>query len=150
MNKERESHVFRKFHVTNMSVSFSLYLKGRKLPAYAELSGRLGLEDLRCEEEKTDIREGYLHLYRKHVSTRSIELALEPGKLPFSKGTLQVRILTGSCKEDFELALRAVEQAALLLNASIEPEDAEAISIIDFRKEYGADWVAGMIESGSR
>jgi hypothetical protein len=131
-------------------MSFSFYIAAPSPPDYETILDGLDYWDVHCEEDEGEESaregpwpEGSLHFYRDNVSTRGVEVTHEGGKF-------QVRILTLASPEDYELALRFVESAAVLLKQQVEPEDGETLPVEQLREQYTPQWVHEMIESGAR
>ncbi len=84
----------------------------------------------------------YTHVFLWGVSTRSVELAqVEDG--------FQVRIMSCSCAQDYELALRTVEIVAQATGGMIEAEFGNEVTVETLREEFGRDWVNSMVTSGA-
>jgi hypothetical protein len=131
-------------------MSFSFYIPAPEPPDYQMLLDGLDFWDVHCEEGEAEDApregswpEGALHFYRDEVSTRGVEVNYENRRF-------QVRILSLASPEDYELALRFVESAAVLLKQPIEPEDDEPFPVEQLRERYDDEWVRDMNDSGAR
>ena len=127
-----------------MSYTFSILAP--TVPTYRAVFDRVGLPGLQFEEGEPPSgswQEGYLHVYREGISTRSVEIALEDGRF-------EVRILSLTAPEDYELAFRLVEALAPGPATEVEPEDGDPFPVSELRRAYGAEWISGQIDSGVR
>lgn len=127
-------------------MSFSFRLRARKVPAYGELRALIDMPDVVCEEEKPE-KFVCVHLYRPLISTRSVEVSWDRGWLPFSKDTLEVRILANACAEDFALAMHILTRVASSLDVPVEDPEGMSLSITDLQAKFGEAWAAEMIEA---
>ena len=119
-------------------MSFSFYVAAPTPPDYQRVLDGLDYWDIHCIEgdrsEEGPWPDSVLHFFRDEVSTRGVEVALE-------EGTFQVRIMTLASPDDYELALRFVESAAVLLQQPVEPEDNEPFPVDQLRERYTEQWV---------
>ncbi len=127
-------------------MSFSLYIKGAR-PTCAEVNAF-------CAEKYADFSWDYLpeadawpddeygHAFRWGVSTRTVELGM-------SEDSFQVRIMSCSCPEDFELALAIVEFVANQYDAEIESEYGNTCSAAELHSEFDQDWIDEMADRGA-
>jgi hypothetical protein len=125
-----------------MSISF--FIPSSTEPSFRVLLGSLGYDDLQSEEERHDNSrwsDRYWHFYRPGVSARSVEATYEGGQF-------QVRLLTPSAPDEFELAFRLIEAAAEQLDRPVVPEDDNPFPVKELRRRYPDSWVRRRIESG--
>jgi hypothetical protein len=129
-----------------MSYSFYTKLNRPEALTYERL---IAVRDVGCEEAEHSgleltgpMRPGYYHhIYLPHVSTRSLEISLEGD-------TLGIRIMTGSCVDDYELAIDLVCEAAGAAGGDgVEGEDGRAID--PDARDWSAEreWMIGMTRS---
>jgi hypothetical protein len=129
----------------NRRMSFSFYIDAPHAPDYQRVIDDLDSWDLHCSEEELEEGPwpaGTIHFYRDEVSTRGVEITHDENRF-------QVRILTLSSPEDYELALRFVRAAALELERPIEPEDYQAVTIEEMEARYDADWIRRTNQHGA-
>ena len=151
-------------------MSFSFYVRVPQAPDYRAVMRSVGLSDIRCEEgeptkssasagaNKADRGKygkgegaatmrvpwppGIRHFYRPGLSARGAEVSYE-------KGTFQVRILTLSAPEDYDLAMRLAEAVARLAGVKeSDPEDDDPFPIEELRSRYGDEWVRNTNRAG--
>jgi hypothetical protein len=125
-------------------VSFSFYTTAYGPPPLAHLlTSADDHGDLQVAEELVDPwLEGYaFHLHRDQLSTRGVELCWESDQL-------QVRLLTLSSPEDWELAFRVLEEATGG-RGTIRAEDGREESVEDLRRVFG-DLCSTTNEGGTR
>ena len=126
-------------------MSFSFYINAPEPPDYQRVLDGIDLWDVHCDEEEPEDGpwpEGTLHFYRENLSTRGVEISLEEGKF-------QVRILTLSSPEDYELALRFTESAAEELGQEVEPEGFVAMPAVALRDRFDDNWIRHTNEYGA-
>src|SRR5262245_20345496 len=128
-------------------MSFSFHVAAPTPPDYQRLLDGLDYWDVHCEEgdrtEEGPWPEGTLHFFREDVSTRGVEITYEDDKF-------QVRILTLSSPEDYELALRFVESAAVFLKQPVDPEDGDSFPVDELRQRYDEEWIRETNEFGAQ
>ena len=131
-------------------MSFSFYMETAQSPDFQNTIAAVSVP-LECEEAEYDFypqsgpfpEETFFHFYIFGVSTRAIEVG-------YSNGAMQVRIMTCSCREDFDVAFELVREIARSCNASIQPEDRDgSISVAEFDATYDDAWVDDMVKSGA-
>ncbi len=122
-------------------MSYSFYVPMPSPPSVSFFDD-LGFPDLVCIEDMPEgpLPPGYFHFYRDGISTRGLEVC-------FEEGALQVRIMTGSCREEYELALAMVKQAARISGAPIESEEGDVAGPDEIDATHGAEWIARLVRS---
>ena len=120
-------------------MSHSFYVRGVENLKYSEVIRTMDVDNLVFAEENLmgppdDWPAGYTHFYMDDLSCRGVEVN-------FENGTFQVRILSASCPDDYELALKMAAAVAGLQGKEIEPEDGPAMRLSEFKRAYGDDWV---------
>lgn len=73
-------------------------------------------------------------------------MSWERSRIPFTKDTLEVRILANACAEDIALALHVVTSVAVSLGASIEEEEGHSHAIASFRATFDDAWTHALME----
>ncbi len=115
-------------------MSFSFYIQGAENARLHETLGALGVDDLVVDGNDSDADwPEQAFVYQNGVSVRAIETGKDGDQI-------QVRVMAFSSLDDMRLATAIVEQVAVQHDATIEPEDAAAMSINDWRQQYGSDW----------
>lgn len=133
--------------MSDVAMSFSFTISPADNVSFAALDAALRAEfgsALSWEGEPPEPwpLDHYAHAYLWGVSTRSVELGrLDEG--------LQIRIMSCSCSEDYELALRTVEIVARMTGGEIESEYGETCDIGTLRLAFDQGWVDQMVESGA-
>lgn len=125
-----------------MSISF--FVPSVIEPRFRALIDAVGYPDVRSAQAQRDgcrWSDRYWQLYRPGVSARPVEVTYEDGRF-------QVRVVTPSAPEEFELAFRLVEAAAKHLGRPVEFEGGASFPVGELRRRYPAAWVRGQIESG--
>lgn len=106
----------------------------RPLP-YADV---LDVSSVRCESGTPlsgEWRVGQVHrLYAPGVTTRSIEAIL-------TQGTLNVRIFSGACREDYLLALDLLARVAEQLGTEVLSEEDVRFVPLALGSKYGRGWI---------
>jgi hypothetical protein len=82
------------------------------------------------------------HFFRKGISARPVEVTLETG-------TFDVRVLTLSAPEDYELALRFAEAFARAGRMRVHPEFGSPLRVLELRKAHGDDWIRATNAGGA-
>jgi hypothetical protein len=125
-------------------MSTSFYISSPAEPPPRTLLAAIGFDNVRTVQE---LRPGsrwadrYWQVYRPGVSARPVEVTYEDGRF-------QVRVVTPSAPEDFELAFRLLEAAAKQLGRPLQAEVGEPFAASELRKRYPPAWVRGQIELG--
>ena len=128
-------------------MSFSFSIAAARPPVFERLHDAL-VQDLgeavmwESTPEEPWPEDFYCHSYLWGISTRAVEMS-------WLGDSFQVRIMTCSCRQDYELGLRAVELVAEWSDASIEPESGMIMTASQLRTEFGDEWVASMVDSGA-
>ena len=129
-------------------MSYSFYMATKVAPDFHALLAALPHDAIECDDIDfyPPLGEGfpedvYFHFYLRGISTRAVEVG-------FHEGALQVRIMTCSCREDYELAFSFVKEVAATYDAMIEPEDREPLALAQFDFEFEG-WVDEMVKSGA-
>ena len=126
-------------------MSFSFHLAAPTPPDYQAILFGVNLTDVEQVEDDGPTEgpwpEDVLHFYRPGLSTRGVEVAWE-------KEQFSVCILTLSSAEDYDLALRFVESAAVILGGDVEPEDGDPFPVEELRERYDEEWGRQTNEAG--
>ncbi|HEX6675755.1 MAG TPA: hypothetical protein VF486_12100 [Actinomycetes bacterium] len=129
-------------------MSFSFSVATANPPPLASIVDRIGDKDLRFEEgeEVGATARAWpsmcVHLYRPGVSTRSVEVCLQGD-------AVNVRLLSCSSPEEYELGMRFLRATAELAGAGVRPEDAGELAVDELEKRYGAEWAARQVCSAA-
>ncbi len=129
-------------------MSFSFYIPAAEAPTYGDLLAGMPFSDLVCIEDEDDefdadepiAADFKLHFFREGVSIRPIEASWDDDRC-------EVRIMSFSAPSEYELALALVEHLAESNGAEVSPEDAEPMSVEQFRDSYGEAWAADQVSS---
>jgi hypothetical protein len=84
---------------------------------------------------------GYVHVWLPGVSTRGVELSSE-------RGELDVRLLTCSAREEYELGVALAGAAARLSGTRVSSEDGWELSADELTGQFGPPWAAEQAEGG--
>jgi hypothetical protein len=124
-------------------MSYSFYIRTDARPRVADVVARLGFPDVVAPDAHGPWPDGTLHIYRAGISTRATEITYEDH-------AFQVRILALASSEDYELALRVVDQLSALTGSQVESEEGEVFPAQRLQDIYDATWVRHMTESEPR
>ncbi|MDJ0939145.1 MAG: hypothetical protein QNJ00_05235 [Woeseiaceae bacterium] len=114
-------------------MSHSFYIDGVGDASLEDTLAALPFDDLVVLEDFNGGWPDIAHIYQDNVSVRSVETAMEDGRL-------QVRIMANSSPDDFRLAAAIVDHVAGKYGKDIDPEDNETMSLAEWREAYGEDW----------
>jgi hypothetical protein len=122
-------------------VSYSFYVEGP-----APRTSLLCVDGVRCREadhlesHAVMTEDFFYHFHVPRRSTRGVEVGYE-------KGSFQVRFLSLSSPEDFELGFSLLERVAPTMDGLVRPEDGDRLPVTVLRKNYDGAWVAQMLRS---
>jgi hypothetical protein len=84
---------------------------------------------------------GYVHVWLPGTSTRGVELSAGGGEL-------DVRLLTCSAREEYELGVALAGAAARLSGTTVSAEDGWELAPDELPGHFGPDWAAAQAEAG--
>ena len=123
------------------ALSYSFYVAGP-----APRNSSLLLDGVRCREEEhleshAVMKEGFFyHFHVPRRSTRGVEVGYE-------RGSFQVRFLSLSSPEDYDLGFSLLERVAPRMDGLVQPEDGDRLAVTVLRKSYDNTWVDQMLRS---
>jgi hypothetical protein len=120
-------------------MSHSFYIHNVNNLAFQNTLDSLGISNLQLTEDSPKPENniwprGDAYLYIDQESVRPVETS-------YNGDTFQARIFANSSPEDYELAIKLVSEIAKQYNATIEPEDNDALNVTGFLQQYDAHWI---------
>ena len=85
--------------------------------------------------------DGYVHIWLPDVSTRGVELSADGGEL-------DVRLLTCSAREEYELGVALAAAAARLSGTRVRSEDGWELAPAELPGRFGPAWAAQQADAG--
>ncbi|MEM7468370.1 MAG: DUF4299 family protein [Pseudomonadota bacterium] len=117
-------------------MSYSFYVSGAGSANLQAVMNSLPFSDV--ESDVSVPTKGWpdlAHLYRRDVTVRAVETALEDD-------TVSVRIMSGATPADYQLATEIIKKVSASLNKPVVSEEGKELTAGDFDSEYGDDWIA--------
>src|SRR5262249_4215958 len=125
-------------------MTFRFTVRADRPPPFQGLLRSVGFNDVQMVEdvfEASSWAHQRWHVYRHGVSARAIEIG-------FANKRFAVSVPTPASVEDYELAVRFAQQAALYLEVGIATDEFGEVSMADLGCRFNLEWIEETSEAG--
>lgn len=127
-------------------MSFTFSVKAERPPPFHGLFEAVGFEDLLTVEDRFEASSWahqVWHVYREGFSARPVEII-------HCQGRFDLCVPTPASWQDYELAIRFAQQAALYLEEHVVPDGEGPVPLVDLRARFNLEWMEEMTDAGVR